>query len=612
MSRILHTAAAQRLLAELAEAQGFWPGALSSSALATALAAFALGEDNRDAPQVAAALSWLAGAQNADGGWGDSPESPSNRTTTLICRTVLRHSLRRGADSARPADTPPDREKTGRSIARSESWLAGNLGELSGARIREAILADYGSDRTFSAPILSLLAIAGDIGWREVPQLPFELAVFPHALFRWIRMPVVSYALPALIAIGLARHRQCAARHHPCRWLRERLVTVVLRRLARLQPEGGGFLEAAPLTAFVMMNLRAGGCGGGAVAENCRSFLRNSQRPDGSWPIDTDLATWLTSLAVDALAIGGGGIAADAADAIRNYLLKAQFRRRHPYTGARRGGWAWTHRAGGVPDADDTSGALIALWHLRRPGEDQEPAAAAGQGLRWLLGVQNRDGGFPAFCKGRGHLPFDRSSPDITAHALRAMLLWHTMLPRWRRRLATSLRQAVDYLRLAQEPDGAWLPLWFGNQNRPDGANPVYGTARVVAALAPLCRQTDGCREGKETLVEMRDRGVALLRNSQHADGGWGGDRAAPPSIEETALATGALLAAVGECPETVAGRNWLRRATAAGCEFPAAPIGLYFARLWYSEKLYPIIHAAALPAGDGQGAGSGGSGGSV
>ena len=34
-------------------------------------------------------------------------------------------------------------------------------------------------------------------------------------------------------------------------------------------------------------------------------FLVNSVRPDGSWPIDTNLATWVTTLSVNALAAAG-------------------------------------------------------------------------------------------------------------------------------------------------------------------------------------------------------------------------------------------------------------------------------------------------------------------
>jgi squalene-hopene/tetraprenyl-beta-curcumene cyclase len=34
--------------------------------------------------------------------------------------------------------------------------------------------------------------------------------------------------------------------------------------------------------------------------------------------------------------------------------------------------------------------------------------------------------------------------------------------------------------------------------------------------------------------------------------------------------------------------------ATAGGSQFPAAPIGLYFAKLWYFEDLYPLSFTVA------------------
>ena len=36
--------------------------------------------------------------------------------------------------------------------------------------------------------------------------VPFELAALPQAWFGALQLPVVSYALPALIAIGQVRH----------------------------------------------------------------------------------------------------------------------------------------------------------------------------------------------------------------------------------------------------------------------------------------------------------------------------------------------------------------------------------------------------------------------
>src|SRR5205823_11668354 len=86
--------------------------------------------------------------------------------------------------------------------------------------------------------------------------------------------------------------------------------------------------------------------------------------------------------------------------------------------GADPGGWAWTDLPGGVPDADDTPGAILALWKLGESG------TCIDDGLRWLTSLQNRDGGWPTFCRGWGHLPFDRSGNDLTAHTLRALAAW--------------------------------------------------------------------------------------------------------------------------------------------------------------------------------------------
>src|SRR5207248_5744115 len=142
-----------------------------------------------------------------------------------------------------------------------------------------------------------------------------------------------------------------------------------------------------------------------------------SVRTDGSWPIDTNLSTWVTTLSVNALASAGDLGALDKKEELLAWLLAQQYRERHPFTGADPGAWAWTPLPGGVPDADDTPGAMLALGCLHTGPQPPEFAAA---GLRWLLDLQNRDGGMPTFCRGWGRLPFDRSGSDLTAHALRA------------------------------------------------------------------------------------------------------------------------------------------------------------------------------------------------
>jgi squalene-hopene/tetraprenyl-beta-curcumene cyclase len=169
----------------------------------------------------------------------------------------------------------------------------------------------YGKDRTFSVPILTVLALTGKLGddtreaWRSIPQLPFELAAVPHTWFQYLRLPVVSYALPALIAIGQVRHHFAPSRNPITRALRGRVRNATHCLLRAMQPDSGGYLEATPLTSFVVMSLAGMGQTASPVVEAAVHLLVQSMRDDGSWPIDTNLATWVTTLSIGALSEAG-------------------------------------------------------------------------------------------------------------------------------------------------------------------------------------------------------------------------------------------------------------------------------------------------------------------
>jgi squalene-hopene/tetraprenyl-beta-curcumene cyclase len=510
-------------------------------------------------------LQWVADHQNDDGGWGDTVKSKSNVSTTALCWAALGIS-----DTF---DTV---------VRKAEQWLTTRAGGLKPEKLIPAIERRYGEDRTFSVPILTMCALAGRLGkegLQHVRPLPFELAVLPHWTYRWLKLDVVSYALPALIAMGQARHHAVPSRHPVARFVRNLSKQATLRRLVAIQPASGGFLEAAPLTSFVVMSIATFLPDHHPVIRRGTEFLVRSVASDGSWPIDTNLATWLGRLDQHLTSV--------EREEILEWLLGQQYREVHPYTGAAPGGWAWTDLTGGVPDADDTSGALIALAKLVSP--NPEMIAAAELGVGWLLDLQNRDGGIPTFCRGWGRFPFDRSSTDITAHALRAWKAWLPYVSEpLRRRVEKGRAAAYGFLKDRQRDDGSWLPLWFGNQHSRDEENPTYGTTRVVTAL----NDSGFCDD------QPCNTGLRWLLRAQSAEGSWSGQPGLPPSIEETALAVEALASADHRHPRVAEalkkGVQSLIDQTDGGTRFPPVPIGFYFARLWYYEELYPVIFAAA------------------
>ncbi len=672
----------QKLLDAPVSEMRHWVGELSTSALSTATAVMALEQmrrqyvsAGRDVPEAWTRLirgggEWLIAHQNADGGWGDTIKSLSNISTTMLCHAVLKaveSSDGMALDSA-----------------------AAHIDRAGGV---QAVIARYGKDRTFSVPILTHCALAGLVDWSEVISLPFELACIPAKFYAAVRLPVVSYALPALVAIGQVRFHFRPSWNPLRRWLQRWAKPVSLKVLERIQPPNGGFLEATPLTSFVTMSLAAMGLHDHPVAQRGIEFIVASARWDVSdcacsWPIDTNLATWVTTLAINAL---GDDVPLAARPGLRAWLLRQQYRVVHPYTNAAPGGWAWTDLPGGVPDADDTPGAMLALMNLERSERDQTgwhtmnvakreenselrtPYSAAsdasksharldGQGVSlderevslcvvhsqiessiWLMSLQNRDGGWPTFCRGWGTLPFDRSSPDITAHAIRALgvpngiqdgvksseaeddfwippstsdlaefeqsqsshgtrlinsiIEWAEVTVRARQTVIAGLR----FLKRTQRPDGSWLPLWFGNQHAPNDENPTYGTAKVLAAFQALGRMSD----------EPAVRGARWLVQNQNPDGGWGAGPGTPSNVEETALAIEALIGAESgtdkkknmatraDQPSALssavqAGLSWLIPRVEDGRFREPSPIGFYFAKLWYFEALYPLIFTVA------------------
>jgi squalene-hopene/tetraprenyl-beta-curcumene cyclase len=97
----------------------------------------------------------------------------------------------------------------------------------------------------------------------------------------------------------------------------------------------------------------------------------------------------------------------------------------------------------------------------------------------------------------------------------------------------------------------------------------------------------------------MIQKAVRWLLSIQNQDGGWGGAKAVRSTIEETALSVDALASCFEYRESSIENRvsgaishgvRWLIEQTKEGSLMPPSPIGLYFAKLWYFEELYPVI----------------------
>lgn len=254
---------------------------------------------------------------------------------------------------------------------------------------------------------------------------------------------------------------------------------------------------------------------------------------------------WDTAIAVRALA--AGGIQADNPAMLRavDWLIDQQIVRPGDWSRtvhAEPGGWCFEFHNDFYPDCDDTVMVLMALREQFEPRSAERPAgvlppelrvasesreepesearqvatlaraaAAIDRGLKWLLAMQNDDGGWGAFDRNNNrqflcHVPFadhnamiDPSTPDITGRVLES-------LGKLGRRVGDPVvDRAVAYLRRTQEADGSWFGRW--------GVNHIYGTWQALVGLTGV---------GVPTQDPMVVAGAQWLLACQQGSGGWG------------------------------------------------------------------------------------------
>jgi squalene-hopene/tetraprenyl-beta-curcumene cyclase len=273
---------------------------------------------------------------------------------------------------------------------------------------------------------------------------------------------------------------------------------------------------------------------------------------------------WDTALALNALADAGVITGTDLApQAAVRWLLGREVRRRGDWAvlnpHLEPGGWAFEYRNDFYPDVDDTAMVLMAL---ARSGAADSPEArpAVERALKWLLGMQNRDGGWAAFDRDVTRevltkIPFadhnamlDPACPDITARVLEALGCHGFGIDH------PQVQRALAFLRKTQAKSGCWVGRW--------GVNYLYGAWQVLVGLRQI---------GFDMADPMVRRCVAWLESVQQPGGGWGEscrsyddpDEAGKgaPTPSQTAWALLALLAAGEHDSEAVrAGVDYLVR----------------------------------------------------
>jgi squalene-hopene/tetraprenyl-beta-curcumene cyclase len=295
---------------------------------------------------------------------------------------------------------------------------------------------------------------------------------------------------------------------------------------------------------------------------------------------------WDTALTLNALADTGLDAGHSAVEAGGRWLLGREVRRRGDWSATnprlQPGGWFFEYRNAFYPDTDDTAMVLMALARTGAAGSPQAQPAVQ-RAVAWLLGLQNRDGGWAAFDRNIDRevltrVPFadhnamlDPSCPDITARVLEGLAEYGIGASH------PQVERAFSFLRARQEPTGAWPGRW--------GVNYIYGTWQVLLGLRA---------SGFDMGDGMVRRSVAWLKRVQQSGGGWGETCRSyddpslagqgTPTASQTAWALLGLLAAGEADSEAVrAGAGYLLATQGADGSWHEEPFtGTGFPKVFY------------------------------
>jgi len=490
--------------------------------------------DRVDSARERRIVTRILGEQQPDGGWAVYRGGPSDADCTVEAYVALRAA---GLAADHPA------------VVAAHGCIS-KLGGVEATRVFTRMW----------------LACCGLHPWQPLPELPPELLFLPTRVplslprfASWARATIVPLTVvltlrPATAAIVLGRDelprgaRPANARRNsptgpvaagfrgldralhayrrsPWQPGRARALRAAEQWILDHQEADGGIGGIQPPMAYQCLALHALGYrrGNPALDRAWNAFEGFILEDETTCEVQACLSpVWDTGLAM--LALSDLGLPGDHPALLRagEWLLERECTAVGDWSAVRRGlhpgGWPFEYDNQLYPDIDDTAIVLLALQRLDMP----QAADAVRRGLRWMIGMQSRDGGMGAFDADNtgklvGRIPFcdfgavtDPPSADVTGHVVEACAAWG-LAPSY-----APVQRMVQWLLRDQDPDGAWFGRW--------GVNYVYGTAAAIPGLvaAGVHRTHPAVQAGLDWLLAV-----------QHDDGSFGEDCA---SYDDPAL----------------------------------------------------------------------------
>jgi squalene-hopene/tetraprenyl-beta-curcumene cyclase len=524
---------ALRLLLSRQAADGHWVGELQGDTILESEYILLMGFLGRESdPRVGKAAEYIRRQQLPNGGWNNYPDGPAELSVSVKAYFALK--------------------------------LAGHGADAPYMAQARAVIRSLGGPADCNSFTKFYLALLGQFPYDNCPSVPPELILLPrwsyiniHAMSSWTRTIVVPLsifyahkpvrALPPEMGIAelfLAPPDTPLWPHPPTKdrlsWTNVFLLAdQVFKKVEKYVP-GFGFVRRAALKRAVAWLLEhcqdSDGVGAifppmiyTVICLKCLGYADDS--PEMTWAIQLleDLMlddgeairlqpcfspVWDTALTINALGDMGLDASNPAVARAGRWLLDREVRRPGDWSKSNPAlepsGWCFEYYNPFYPDTDDTAMVLIGLAKTKQT-ESGTGLEAARRGVRWLLGMQNRDGGWAAFDRNiNRHLltkvPFadhnamlDPSCPDITARVLEA--LGHFGFRPGMRQVD----RALAFLERTQEPAGCWIGRW--------GVNYLYGAWQVLSGLQSI---------GLDQRHPMFRWAATWLKLVQQPGGGWG------------------------------------------------------------------------------------------